>query len=67
VLHRALGREPFDDLRIHRFLKDDDVGLALLDHGRNRLLAADPSNLDVVAEQSERHGSDSGNVPKSLK
>ena len=38
-----------------RFLEDDDVGIARTDDGQQRVLAAGPAALDVVAEQADLH------------
>lgn len=48
------GGEPFDDGGIGGFLEDDNVGGGRTDDGQQRVLAAAPAALDVVAQEPER-------------
>src|SRR5262245_44810459 len=62
VVHARSSRERPNDARIGGFLKDDDVGIARADDGRQRVLAPRASPADVVGQEPERQSVSSTSV-----
>ena len=54
-LHAGALSQPFDNGRLGRLLKDDEVRAAGADHRKEGPLAASTSVPDVVGEKAERH------------
>lgn len=63
--HAASRGEILNDIRTRGFFQNDQIRIAGLDYGSNRLLTAGAAQPDVVAEDAETH--DSAMLPYNVR